>query len=108
MNQPVDVSLVRNLPVQALSTQESASLVLMREEEKLARDVYTFLARKWNVPVFTNIAASEQMHMDQLALLLTHGILHLLGYDHAEPDDEKEMFGLQKELLASFAKAKQK
>jgi probable rRNA maturation factor len=46
--------------------------------------------------------------LDEILLLVTHGILHLLGYDHAEPDDEKEMFGLQKELLASFAKAKQK
>ncbi len=36
---------------------------------------------------------------DELHLLTTHGILHLLGYDHAEADDEKEMFGLQKQLL---------
>lgn len=36
---------------------------------------------------------------DELHLLTTHGILHLLGYDHAEPDEEKEMFGLQKRLL---------
>jgi probable rRNA maturation factor len=36
---------------------------------------------------------------DELHLLCTHGILHLLGYDHAEPDEEREMFGLQKSLL---------
>jgi probable rRNA maturation factor len=36
---------------------------------------------------------------DELHLLTTHGILHLLGYDHAEPDDEKAMFELQKQLL---------
>ncbi|RJK97040.1 rRNA maturation RNase YbeY [Vallicoccus soli] len=40
---------------------------------------------------------------DELNLLLTHGILHLLGYDHAEPDEEREMFGLQRELLTSYA-----
>jgi len=35
-------------------------------------------------------------------LLVTHGILHLLGFDHAEPDEEREMFGTQKDILATF------
>jgi probable rRNA maturation factor len=35
----------------------------------------------------------------ELALLTVHGVLHLLGFDHAEPDEEKEMFGLQRQLL---------
>jgi probable rRNA maturation factor len=35
----------------------------------------------------------------ELQLLTVHGILHLLGYDHAEPDDHKEMFDLQSKLL---------
>ena len=39
---------------------------------------------------------------DELHLLTTHGILHLLGYDHAEPDEKAEMFGLQNELLARW------
>lgn len=39
---------------------------------------------------------------DELHLLATHGILHLLGYDHAEPEEEKEMFGLQKRLLRDW------
>jgi probable rRNA maturation factor len=39
---------------------------------------------------------------DELLLLTTHGILHLLGYDHAEPDEEREMFGLQRRLLLTF------
>jgi probable rRNA maturation factor len=38
----------------------------------------------------------------ELRLLCTHGVLHLLGFDHHEPDDEREMFGLQARLLASF------
>ena len=39
---------------------------------------------------------------DELFLLTTHGILHLLGYDHHTPDEEREMFGLQARLLASW------
>ncbi len=40
--------------------------------------------------------------LEELQLLTAHGILHLLGFDHAEPDEEKEMFGLQKEILTGF------
>jgi probable rRNA maturation factor len=39
---------------------------------------------------------------DELDLLTVHGILHLLGYDHAEPDEHREMFGLQARLLAEW------
>ena len=40
--------------------------------------------------------------VEELLLLTVHGILHLLGYDHAEPDEEKEMFALQRRLLLTF------
>ena len=40
--------------------------------------------------------------LDELLLLTTHGLLHLLGFDHAEPDEEREMFALQRELLLGF------
>ncbi|MFM6968529.1 MAG: rRNA maturation RNase YbeY [Microbacteriaceae bacterium] len=39
----------------------------------------------------------------EIRLLLTHGILHLLGFDHAEPEEEKAMFAVQRQLLESFA-----
>jgi probable rRNA maturation factor len=39
---------------------------------------------------------------DEMRLLTIHGILHLLGYDHAEPDEEREMFSLQARLLAEW------
>lgn len=41
--------------------------------------------------------------LEEMLLLTTHGMLHLLGFDHAEPEDEKEMFGIQRDILVGFA-----
>jgi probable rRNA maturation factor len=41
---------------------------------------------------------------DELELLTVHGILHLLGYDHAEPEEHATMFGLQEQLLTAWRK----
>ncbi len=41
--------------------------------------------------------------IDELLLLTAHGVLHLLGFDHAEPDEKKEMFGIQRDILLGFA-----
>ena len=46
--------------------------------------------------------AAGHSTIEELLLLETHGILHLLGYDHAEPEEEKEMFALQRRLLLTF------
>jgi probable rRNA maturation factor len=43
---------------------------------------------------------------DEVDLLTVHGILHLLGYDHAEPEEHTEMFGLQARLLAEWQGAR--
>ena len=58
------------LPKTALSDVELNGLVHMREEEKLARDVYTAMFNKYGVKIFSNIYASEQTHMDALLQLL--------------------------------------
>jgi probable rRNA maturation factor len=50
----------------------------------------------------TQAAAARHSTMDELVMLTTHGLLHLLGFDHAEPEEEKEMFGLQRDLIVSF------
>jgi probable rRNA maturation factor len=46
--------------------------------------------------------------LEEMLLLTTHGILHLLGFDHAEPEEEKEMFGIQREILVGFALAERR
>ena len=53
-----------------LSNQEVTDMKYMLEEEKVARDVYTFLDNKWNLRVFNNIKSSEQRHMDLVEYLL--------------------------------------
>lgn len=50
---------------------ESADLIFMREEEKLARDVYLRMHESWGVAPFARIASSEQIHMDAVLRLLT-------------------------------------
>ena len=55
-------------------------------------------------PAVARRQAAKAGHSEiaELQLLTTHGILHLLGYDHAEPAQEREMFGLQDRLLAQW------
>ena len=58
-------------------------------------------------PQVAAVQARQAGHSAQqeLELLCVHGILHLLGYDHAEPEEEAEMFGLQGELLRAWHEA---
>jgi hypothetical protein len=53
-----------------LTEEEAGGLLFMREEEKLAHDVYMALYELWGQPIFKNIAASEQVHTDTVKLLL--------------------------------------
>lgn len=89
------------MPVTDLTTAEQAGLLYMREEEKLAHDVYVTLGEQWNVPVFQNIPQSEQTHMDAVKLLLDR-------YGLADPATGKavgvftdaKLQGLYNELVA--------
>jgi len=65
-----------------------------------------------DIAVCPTIAAAQAVSAghsvtEEILLLTTHGILHLLGYDHAEPDEEREMFGLQKQILQTFYSVEQ-
>jgi hypothetical protein len=53
-----------------LSTTEMEGILFMREEEKLARDIYLSLYETWGIPIFENIARSEATHMDAIKTLI--------------------------------------
>ena len=55
-------------------------------------------------PAVAERQATEAGHptKNEVELLTVHGILHLLGYDHAEPEEHREMFGLQDLLLGEW------
>ncbi len=69
------------LPIEELSAEEIEHLEYMREEEKLARDVYTTLYETWGLQIFSNIAQSEQMHTEAVRDLL-------VKYDMADPSTD--------------------
>ncbi|MBP9668916.1 MAG: DUF2202 domain-containing protein [Candidatus Pacebacteria bacterium] len=61
---------ISSLAAQDISDAERAGLLFMREEEKLARDVYRSLGEEWRLPIFSNIAQSEQTHTEAVQALL--------------------------------------
>lgn len=63
--------LVSGIKKSELSEKEIIGLIQMREEEKLARDVYTTLSDIWGMGIFSNISASEQTHTEAIKVLLT-------------------------------------
>ncbi len=63
-------NLIAAVPVQDLSGSEAADLIYMREEEKLARDVYSRMYEIWGLPIFANIARSEQRHFEALGAMI--------------------------------------
>ena len=64
--------MLAGVPVDAASNSDDLEkgLQLMREEEKLAHDVYIALYEKWQIPVFNNIASAESRHFDAVGYLL--------------------------------------
>jgi hypothetical protein len=93
-------TIIARLPMQDISAIEGAGLIKMREEEKLARDVYLVLHEKWGHRVFSNIAQSEQQHMDAMkALLDKYNLKDPVGTSSAGVFTDPELQGLYTSLV---------
>ena len=68
--QAITAATLEEFPMEKLSTGETEGLIFMREEEKLARDVYLSMYDKFGRRIFNNISQSEMRHMDALKVLL--------------------------------------
>lgn len=87
--------------IQAATELEAHELRFMREEEKLARDVYRALYEKWNLSVFDRIARSEEAHFTAVGRLLTrYGIDDPARNDVPGVFQNAELSALYAELMA--------
>lgn len=64
------LAVINSIPKQTLDATEAAGIAYLREEEKLAHDVYARLHAKWGLRIFGNISQSEERHFDALKVLL--------------------------------------
>jgi len=101
---PVRNDAIMSLPYQDISEAEKADLIFMREEEKLARDVYEFLYEKWGLLIFQNISLSEQRHTDAVKILLTkYGIQDPVTSDQRGVFVKNEFQALYNDLVKKGA-----
>lgn len=85
----------------ALTPFEKETIVYTREEEKMARDVYTVMLAKWNINIFSNISTSEQKHMDAIqTLLTTYSLADPVGYNGPGVFANMEIQKLYNDLVA--------
>jgi hypothetical protein len=94
-------NVVATLPFEDVSAAEEADLLFMREEEKLARDIYQAMDDVWGMRIFGNIMWSEQNHMDAiLAVLDKYEIPDPVGENPPGVFDDPELQVLFNQLLA--------
>ena len=89
-----------------LNEAEYEGLLLMREEEKLARDVYLALYDIWGIRIFSNIAGSEETHMNAvLPLLETYGIVDPIQDDTPGVFTDPMLASLYEQLVSQGSKS---
>jgi len=86
---------IASLPKTELSDSAENGLIFMREEEKLARDVYLFFYEKYGLRIFNNIAKSESTHMSAIKMLLDK-------YELKDPVEIDEIGVFQNQDLAAL------
>lgn len=99
-------SLVTDSLITPADTIEVSSLLYMREEEKLARDVYIKMHELWGMRVFNNISYSEQRHTDAvLSLMDYYGIADIVNENSTGVFVNDELQALYDTLVASGSKS---
>jgi hypothetical protein len=85
---------------QGLTSHEAEQLSYLREEEKLARDLYQLFYRQWGLVVFSNIAGAEQRHMDAVLNQLQRHALNDPALDQAGVFSNQELQQLYDSLVS--------
>ncbi len=94
--------LLEQLPSQNLSAREASDLLYMREEEKLARDVYLSLYDEWGLRAFSNIAKAEKNHMASVLVLIDkYGLDDPVGDNAVGVFTNADLQQLYKDLFAA-------
>lgn len=93
---------------EALSDEEISGILFMREEEKLARDVYLYLYEIYPLRPFLNISKSEQAHMDAILYLIdTYELVDPVGDNPPGVFQNEELQGLYNELIEKGSKSRE-
>lgn len=90
--EPIDIT-------PGLSEAEESSLIFLREEEKLARDVYNYMGDKYNEMIFGNIASSEQKHLDFVLEVMAKYEIGNTGTDEVGVFTNPDLQALYNELI---------
>ena len=94
------IGCTQNIDTTILTPSEREGILLMREEEKLAHDVYGFFANQYNIPIFGNIAKSETVHQKLVIELMSRYEIEDPSFDEEGKFHNEELQELYDKLTA--------